>query len=203
MVWLGWGTGVGLCPGLAWPGWPGLALAWPNRERAPAPDKGSDALSRARSACQAVEQYTLGLAERRATRAALAISPYISLHLPVSPYISAARRGAARDPDPIPNPDPNPNPSPNCDPDSILNEVLRATLLSNRAAAHVMLKNWAKAYDDATAALEAEALTLTLNLNLTRALTRALALTPTLTLTLTLTLILTLTLTPNRDPNPN
>ena len=37
-------------------------------------------------------------------------------------------------------------------------EVLRATLLSNRAAAHVMLRNWAKAYDDASAALEAEAL---------------------------------------------
>ena len=37
-------------------------------------------------------------------------------------------------------------------------EVLRATLLSNRAAAHVMLKNWAKAFDDASAALEAEVL---------------------------------------------
>ena len=32
-------------------------------------------------------------------------------------------------------------------------EVLRATLLSNRAAAHVMLRNWAKAYDDASTAL--------------------------------------------------
>lgn len=36
--------------------------------------------------------------------------------------------------------------------------LLNATLRSNRAAAHVMLKNWGKAYADAVAALDAEVL---------------------------------------------
>ena len=40
---------------------------------------------------------------------------YISMYLPVSPYISPWHLLDAADPDPDPNPDPNPEPTPNPD----------------------------------------------------------------------------------------